>query len=83
MHAKVCDTTAKGPAGASGKACDELLSVQEIADELEQRAISKSSVYRNLAELETEGVVRRKYSGAAGDPVPVCRRPRPARTACI
>ena len=45
------------------KHADELLPVQEIADELEQKAISRSSVYRNLAELENEGAVRRKYSG--------------------
>lgn len=43
---------------------DEVLSVQEIAQALEQESISKSSVYRNLAELENEGAVRRKYSGA-------------------
>lgn len=46
------------------KHADELLSVQELAEVLEQEAISRSSVYRNLAEMETEGAVRRKYSGA-------------------
>lgn len=45
------------------KHADEPLPVQEIAEVLERDAISKSSVYRNLAELENEGAVRRKYSG--------------------
>ncbi len=43
---------------------DEVLSVEEIASALEKEAISKSSVYRNLSNLENEGKVRRKYSGA-------------------
>lgn len=42
---------------------DEPLPVQEITAALEEEAISKSSVYRNLAELENKGAVRRKYSG--------------------
>ncbi len=46
------------------KHTDDPLPVQEIAEALEQESISKSSVYRNLAELENEGVVRRKYRGA-------------------
>lgn len=46
------------------KHTDEPLPVQEIAEALEQESISKSSVYRNLAELENEGAVRRKYRGA-------------------
>ena len=46
------------------KHADEALPVQEIADALEQESISKSSVYRNLAELENEGAVHRKYRGA-------------------
>lgn len=46
------------------KHTDDPLPAQEIAEALEQESISKSSVYRNLAELENEGVVRRKYRGA-------------------
>jgi len=46
------------------KHTDESLPVQEIADALEKEAISKSSVYRNLAELENEGSARRNYRGA-------------------
>ena len=46
------------------KHTDEPLPVHEIIAALERESISKSSVYRNLAELENEGTVRRKYSGA-------------------
>ena len=56
---------------------DELLSVREIADALEAEDVSRSAVYRNVAELETEGKLRRdrgsdarevyyRYVGAAG-----------------
>ena len=39
-----------------GAHADELLSAREIADALD---VSLSAVYRNLAELESEGVLRR------------------------
>ncbi len=42
-----------------GEHADELLSAQEIADALSGQSISLSAVYRNLAELEAEGQVRR------------------------
>ncbi len=44
---------------------DTLLSVREIADYLQGEDISRSSVYRNLADLEVEGKVRRGCKGAA------------------
>ena len=44
---------------------DELLSAQEIADELESEEISLSAVYRNLADLENEGKVRRTSRGGS------------------
>ncbi len=42
---------------------DELLSVQKIADALEAEDISRSAVYRNVAELEAEGALRRDLGG--------------------
>lgn len=44
---------------------DELLSVQEIADALEAEDVSRSAVYRNVAELEAEGKLRRDRVGDA------------------
>ncbi len=41
---------------------DEQLSAQEIAAALRDERISLSAVYRNLAELEAEGLVRRSAS---------------------
>lgn len=38
---------------------DEALSAQEIAAALEGEGVSLSAVYRNLAELETDGQIRR------------------------
>ena len=38
---------------------DEALSAQEIAAALESEGVSLSAVYRNLAELESEGQIRR------------------------
>ena len=38
---------------------DELVSAKQLADELQDEKISLSSVYRNLAQLEAEGKVRR------------------------
>ncbi len=38
---------------------DELLSAQEIADALSKENISISAVYRNFAQLEAEGKIRR------------------------
>lgn len=43
---------------------DTFLCAQEIADALREESVSLSSVYRNLAELETEGRVRRGYRGS-------------------
>ncbi|MCR5825008.1 MAG: transcriptional repressor [Oscillospiraceae bacterium] len=42
-----------------GTHADEALSAQEIAAALEGARVSLSAVYRNLAELEAEGLVRR------------------------
>ncbi len=44
---------------------DELLSVQKIADALESQDVSRSAVYRNVAELEAEGKLRRDHAGDA------------------
>jgi len=44
---------------------DEPLSAQEIADAPELAGVSLSAVYRNLAELEAEGYVRRSGKGGA------------------
>ena len=44
---------------------DELLSAQTIGDALAAEAVSLSSVYRNLADLEAEGKVRRSTKGSA------------------
>ena len=38
---------------------DQLLSVRQIAQELCARQISLSAVYRNLSQLETEGLMRK------------------------
>lgn len=38
---------------------DELLSVHQIADDLKEEKISVSAIYRNFADLEAEGKVRR------------------------
>ena len=43
---------------------DEMLSAQEIADALDGESISLSAVYRNLADLEAEGKVRRNHKGS-------------------
>ena len=42
---------------------DEQLSAQEIAEALAEEAVSLSAVYRNLAELESEGKLRRSGRG--------------------
>jgi Fe2+ or Zn2+ uptake regulation protein len=43
---------------------DRLLSAQEMADALEPQGISKSAIYRNLAELENEGrIAKHKLDG--------------------
>ncbi len=47
------------------KHADELLSVQRIADALEAEDVSRSAVYRNVAELEAEGALRRDLGGDA------------------
>lgn len=44
---------------------DELLSVREMADALEAEDVSRSAVYRNVAELEAEGKLRRDRGGDA------------------
>jgi len=44
---------------------DELLSAQEIADALSGEGVSLSAVYRNLAELEAEGRLRRAGKGGS------------------
>lgn len=38
---------------------DEQLSVRQVADTLSQKQISLSAVYRNLSQLEDEGVIRK------------------------
>lgn len=38
---------------------DDMLSAEQIAEELAGKGVSKSAVYRNLAELESEGRVSR------------------------
>ncbi len=43
---------------------DETFSAQEIAGMLGEESVSLSSVYRNLAELEAEGKVRRTLKGS-------------------
>lgn len=48
-----------------GSHIDELLSAQEIANALVDDSVSLSAVYRNLADLETEGKVRRTHNGSA------------------
>lgn len=45
--------------GYLGAHPDEALSAQEIAAALEGEGVSLSAVYRNLAELESEGQIRR------------------------
>ena len=45
--------------GFLGAHTDEPLSAREIADALAPESVSLSAVYRNLAELEREGVLRR------------------------
>ena len=42
---------------------DELFTAQEIAEAMQAEAISLSAVYRNLADLELEGQVRRSSKG--------------------
>ena len=44
---------------------DDLLSAEQIADDLAGEGISKSAVYRNLSALESEGRLRR--SGKPGE----------------
>ena len=43
---------------------DQLFSAQEIANLLGEDAVSLSAVYRNLADLEAEGKVRRNLKGS-------------------
>ena len=38
---------------------DELLSARQIADDLADEMISVSAIYRNFAELEADGMIRR------------------------
>ena len=47
-----------------GRHPDKLMKAQEVADALEPESVSLSAVYRNLAELEEEGTVRRTHKGA-------------------
>ena len=44
---------------------DELLSAQEIAEALNDERISLSAVYRNISELEADGLLRRSHNGGA------------------
>ena len=44
---------------------DTLLSSQQIADDLQTEDVSRSAVYRNMADLEAEGKVRRRYKREA------------------
>jgi len=46
-----------------GRHADELVSARQIAGELAGEKVSLSAVYRNLAELEAEGKVRRQSRG--------------------
>lgn len=39
---------------------DQEFTPREVADALQEQGISKSAVYRNLAELEEEGLLRRR-----------------------
>ena len=48
---------------------DEQLSAQEIAAALAEDGVSLSAVYRNLAELETEGRLRRTARGSGREAV--------------
>lgn len=48
-----------------GERADEIFSAQEIAAALGEQDISLSAVYRNLAELEAGGRVRRVSKGSA------------------
>lgn len=48
-----------------GSHADRRLSAQEIAEALRGEAVSQSAVYRNLAELEAEGAVRRSAGDSA------------------
>lgn len=43
---------------------DEQLSAQQIAEALQGERVSQSAVYRNIAELEAEGVLCRSRSGS-------------------
>jgi len=43
---------------------DEALTAQQIADALSGSGVSLSAVYRNLAELEAQGKVRREAGGS-------------------
>lgn len=42
---------------------DRLFTAQEIAEALQEESVSLSAVYRNLADLEQEGQVRRSAKG--------------------
>ncbi len=48
-----------------GEHADEQVSAQQIAGDLRQNGVSLSAVYRNLAELEAQGQVRRSGTGAS------------------
>lgn len=47
-----------------GQHPDELLSARQIAEALEGESVSLSAVYRNLADLEAEGRIRRVHRGS-------------------
>ncbi len=46
-----------------GAHVDEPLSAQDMADALEPEGVSRSAVYRNIADLEAEGKLRRDHVG--------------------
>lgn len=46
---------------------DQLFTAQEIAEAMRSESISLSAVYRNLADLESEGQVRRAAKGGERD----------------
>ena len=48
---------------------DQMLSAQAIAEDLGEESLSLSAVYRNLAELEEEGKVRRNHRGGGREMV--------------
>ncbi len=46
---------------------DERFSARQIADALEPEGVSLSAVYRNLAALETQGMIRRAPKGGSNE----------------